>query len=563
VKGGGHGFETQMTALIGLYGLKRMDNFKLFFKRDDAGNFDDIVYTAGGRWYFLLMKGELVTVPQKCLKSYCDIKCGKDYIDIPVDKTEFIIYTDRKLDPELSQHTRKQTRGDVFFKTRGNETFIFNTHKNKETDFCTFLENAVKGNREIHGSSDGEMVSEFLNKVILVTSVKGKCQLDDEIRQEIEKQDAIKVSPETYRAELLYFKTRVGTWFKKKRKHSMTAGMFRNWLQEAKTKACHAFVRSLFVSCTKQLVATGINFADSELSRLQAELSNKPAVHLRSDALAICSRLLMQCLPASKCIFVNFKSLQNDRSMLLHAWFGGVWQWCVVFCDSEIRGTHISDMCLSMFSMMKSKASNKCLICLTPISVKQVQVQGFSRIDHKFKFDQLSGKSQKMILHKKVDFQGHELKVKSILHRHGIEKHALTADTISRLVTEKTANLGGTLHTNRGYYESRVLEREVWLHLDDLRNPDVHPDMCFVSRREVRDLGAIVPAGETVEGIDQQNIHHIDFTPATCSRFIEPSVADVEICFRKLCKKHKLCIKFSLTTETCCGKRRMVTLTSS
>jgi hypothetical protein len=224
------------------------------------------------------------------------------------------------------------------------------------------------------------MVSQFLNQVIIVASPKDTGQLDDEMCKDIEEHDAIKVVGEMYKAEVLYLKERVASWFKKK--DSMTAEMFRNWLQEAKTKVCRAFVISLFFSCTRGLFTKGTNFAGSEISRLQAELSNKPAVHVRSNALALCSILLMKCLPVTKCIFVNFKSLQSDRSKLLHAWFGGDWQWCVVFCHSEIRDIHISDMCLSMFSIMKPMASNKCLIILTPFAVQEIQ--GFSPVDHKF-----------------------------------------------------------------------------------------------------------------------------------------------------------------------------------
>ena len=506
VKGRGHGFETQMAVLIGLRGSKRRDNFRLFFNRDDAGNFVDIVYTAGGRRYFLLKRGELVAALQKCFKTYCDIKRGKDFRDIPVGKTEFIIYTNRKLDPKLSQHTRKQKRG-------AKKIFKFIPDKIKETGVCTLLVNAVKGIKVIHGSSDGEIFSEFFKKVVLVISAKGKCHLDEEIRLEIEKQDAIKVSRETYMAQLRYLKTRVAYWLKKKkRKESITAEMFRNWLQEAKTKI---FDRSLFVSCTNEIVTTGINFADSEISQLQAELCNKRAVHLRSDSVETCRVLLSKCLPESKCIYVNFKTLQNDKNKLLHTWSGGDWQWCVVFCDSEIGGIRVKDLCLFMFELIKLMDSYKCLICLTPISVKKIQ--GFSPIDHNFKKGQLSKKSQK---------------------RKKRALRALGADTVSRLVTEKTLNLEGTLHTNRGYNEPRVLEREVWL--DVLRNPDMYPDIFLVSGMEVKDLAAIVPAGETVECIDQQNVHHIDFTQDTCSKFIEQvlSEADAEICFRKLCKKH-------------------------
>jgi hypothetical protein len=62
--------------------------------------------------------------------------------------------------------------------------------------------------------------------------------------------------------------------------------------------------------------------------------------------------------------------------------------------------------------------------------------------------------------------------------------------------------------------------------------------MFAVSGMEVKELAAIVPAGQTVECIDQQNIQHTDFTQDTCSRFIVLPEADAEICFRKLCKKH-------------------------
>ena len=553
-KGGCDCFETQLVTVIGLRALHRGDKFVLFTNTDDAGKFVDLVYTARGRRYFVelkhadslhknnLTKGELVAVLQKCFKSYCDIKHGKDFRDIPVDKTEFIIYTNRRLEPELSQHTRIQKRGDVFFKTHD----MFIPDKIKETGVYTVLKKAVEGNNDIQGSRDREMVSEFLSKVILVASVKGKCQLDDEIRKEIEERieeikervGEIKVSRQTYTAEQIYLSTRVDTWLKK-RKECMTAEMFRKWLQEARTEACRAFVRSLFVSCKKELVTTGIKFADSEISRLQAELSNKRAVHIRSDAVALYSVMLLKCLPESKRIFVNMKSLQWDRNTLLHTWLGGNWQWCVVFCDSEIRGLHMLHMCLNMFSIMKPMVSNKCLIILTPFSLQQLQ--GFSSIDHKFKFEHLSKRSQKMIVDKWVDFQGLLLTVKSILHRHGIVEHALGslgADMVSGLVTKGTVRLGGRLCRNADYYAPRVLEREVWLQLDVLRNPDLYPDMFAVSGMEVKDLAAIVPAGGTVEYIDQQNIYHTDFTQDTCSRFIVLSEVDAEVCFLQLCKKH-------------------------
>jgi hypothetical protein len=547
MEGGGHEFETQMAALIGLRGLQRGQSFELFFNRDDVGNIDDFVYTADGWRYFLQMKhgdsqikkkltvADLVTLLQICFESYCDIKQGKKFRDIPVDKTEFIIYTNRTLDPKLSQHTRKQREGDVFFKTRDKEIFIFIPCSNTKTNLHALLENSVRGNKQIHGPSYRKTISEFFNRVIMVASVNGKCQLDDEIRKEIEQHDVTKVDCETYNAELLYLKTQVENWLKNRRE-GMTAEMFRNWLQEAKTEVCRLFVSSLFVSCMEELVMTGINFAGSEFSRLQAELFNKPAVHLRSDSPALCSILLLDCLDTSKCIFVNFKSLQSNKNKLLRAWLGGDWQWCVVVCDSGSLGIHVSEECLNLLRM-KLVASNKYLIILTAHSAQQIQ--GFSPIDYKFEFKHLSTESQEMFLDKEVEFQGHKLSVKCILHRHGIVEHTLGADIVKELVTKGNVQLGGTLPTNSGYYEPRVLEREVCLHLDVLRNQDSYPDMFAVSGMEVKALAAVVPAGETVQYIDQQNMHHTHFTHDRCSRFIALPEGDAEIWFLEICQKHR------------------------
>jgi hypothetical protein len=85
----------------------------------------------------------------------------------------------------------------MFFKMHDKEIFTFIPDSNTDTDVCTLLENSVRGNKEIHGSSDREMISEFFNRVRMVASVNGKCQLDVEIRNEIEQHDSRKFECET------------------------------------------------------------------------------------------------------------------------------------------------------------------------------------------------------------------------------------------------------------------------------------------------------------------------------------------------------------------------------
>ena len=45
-----------MAAVIGLRGMERGENFELATNVTNAGNFDDLVYTAGERRYYLQLK---------------------------------------------------------------------------------------------------------------------------------------------------------------------------------------------------------------------------------------------------------------------------------------------------------------------------------------------------------------------------------------------------------------------------------------------------------------------------------------------------------------------------
>ena len=248
------------AVVLGLRGLQRGDSFELFSNRDDAGNFDDIVYTAGGRRYYQQLKHVespemkklteevLVKLLVKCFKSYCDIKHGDNFRDIQIDNSQIIIYTNKELTPAILKHKRSHREVDIFFKTsEGRQIFSFLPDKKKEIDVYTLLEKAVNQSNEICDSSDREIVSEFLSKLIIATSQRGQRELDEVIFEEIRKHDAAMVDNEVYKTELLEFKTRVELWCRTK-KDKMTAAKFKNWLQEAKTKACASVVRSLFDS---------------------------------------------------------------------------------------------------------------------------------------------------------------------------------------------------------------------------------------------------------------------------------------------------------------------------
>jgi hypothetical protein len=236
---------------------------------------------------------------------------------------------------------------------------------------------------------------------------------------------------------------RLQNWWRN-RYENITLENLRNRLQEASTKGFSSIVRSLFNSCTKKLVRTGVKFSDIEVSRLQAELSDKPAVHLRSDALTPCSILLLDCLETSKCIFVTFESLLSNTNVLLQAWLGGHWEWRIVFRDSTDLQSDISEMCREIFGLIKRAPSSKRAIILSSCSVQQIS--DFVYIEHILNSEQLSDVSQAIVLDMKKEFRGCEVTMRSVLQRHGNVKHVLGPELVTDLIkVENLFNIGGRL----------------------------------------------------------------------------------------------------------------------
>ena len=185
-----------MAAVIGLRGMERGDDFELDTNVRDAGNFDDLVYTANGRRYCLQLKHtenpdttwlrpkDTVELLHKCFESYYEME--------DKNKAEFIIYTNKRLGPKLSPHARNKTACNTVegvFKTN-EEGEIFNftrDDRNKKTDVYSAVENCVKKSKEFGDLSVPEqnykvsLINEFFEKLIMVTGHKGQLELDEVI----------------------------------------------------------------------------------------------------------------------------------------------------------------------------------------------------------------------------------------------------------------------------------------------------------------------------------------------------------------------------------------------
>ena len=545
---GAQQFGIKMAAIIGLREMEKGGNFEMSTNVTGSGNFH-IIYTTKGRRYFLQLKYAENPGTYKLLRA--ELKpllntCFKTYISMADrDKWEFIIYTNQHLASRLLEYTTEEPDMDTIFKTSDKgKIFKFTPDDNNKNDVYTLLEESLT---EYKWLSDEEKefkpqrIKEFLNKLIIISGQKDQWELDDLIAKEIRNQDAIQADCEKYSLMLHNLKVPLENWWRSKKRENMTPEMLTNWLQRAKTEAWASDISELFETCTKKLVPTVIHFSDSEVSRLHAELINNRAVHLRSDALTLCSVLLLDCMLKSQCIFVTFELLQSNKSMLLHAWLGGNWEWLIVFCDSTVRRSDISSTCHDISETITHAPSSKRVIILTACSVQQFN--NFLPIQHEFKFEQLSKKSQEIVLDKTIDFQGCEVTMRSVLQRHGNVQHVLGSELVTKLVTEgTTVNIGCKLQQNTEHYEPRVLKNKIWFSKDILKNRRTYPDVFAVSGMQKNELVDIVPSEEEVGDFrfdeDSETENSTQNNDVSEKRFIVLQGRNLKSSFSKLCENN-------------------------
>ena len=536
---GGFQFEIKMAALIGLRGLNRGDDFELSSNIPDAGNFDDIMYKAGDRRYFLQLKhsdvgrclevDELTKLLTGCFHSYCNIT--KAFQDVPI-KSEFIIYTNRVLGNDLRLHKKKDTDVDVIFKTSESQVFIFTPDKNKDRDVYTLLKNSVEESKK-------HMVWDFLNKLIMATGQKGHREIEALIINELKDEDTFQDKTVQYKTLLHHFKTLIENWWRKQKTEIMTPEVLKKWLQRAKTEYFTHSINCLYQIYKEKFLKTNIKCFGEEVSRLQTELSNKRAVHLRSDALTLCSILLMECVLKPKGIFVTFELLQSNKNMLLHAWLGGHWEWLIVFCDSTVEQSDISSTCLDISEEITRDPSSKRVIILTACSVPQIT--DFVPIEHEFKFEHLAKKLQEMLLDKQIDFQGSKVTMRRILQRHGNVQHVLGPELVTDMINEGPAvKIGGCLQRKPERYISRVFKKNIWFSLDTLKKRHTYPDVFAVSGMEKNELINNVPSEEEVGEFQFEEDYVIENSTQNYdvpeNRFILLKGRDLRTSFPKLCE---------------------------
>jgi ankyrin repeat protein len=123
-------------------------------------------------------------------------------------------------------------------------------------------------------------------------------------------------------------------------------------------------------------------------------------------------------------------------------------------------------------------------------------------------------------------------------------QHVLGPELVTDLITEETlVNIGGGMQENTENYAPRILDRNVWLHLNVLQNPNSYPDIFAVNGMKENDLIRNLPSGEVVGYFYLHKVYLQEKWTETydafkSSRFIFISTNDVPTCFLKLCEKH-------------------------
>ena len=76
-------------------------------------------------------------------------------------------------------------------------------------------------------------------------------------------------------------------------------------------------------------------------------------------------------------------------------------------------------------------------------------------------------------------------------------------ELVTDLITEGTiVNIGGKLQKNKGYYAPRVLERNIYLKLDILKDVDLLGHFFAVSGMSENGISKYVPSGQAVETLE-------------------------------------------------------------
>ena len=142
------------------------------------------------------------------------------------------------------------------------------------------------------------------------------------------------------------------------------------------------------------------------------------------------------------------------------------------------------------------------------------------------------------MLDKKVDFQGCEVTMRSVLPRHCNVEHVLGTELVTDLITEGTiVNIGGKLQKNEGYYASTVLGRNVWLDWNVLWSHNSYTNTFALSGMKDNDLTERVPLGKTVQSTCINEMYMKDLTNNTSIRNFLLAHSDVEKSFLEICDR--------------------------
>ena len=137
------------------------------------------------------------------------------------------------------------------------------------------------------------------------------------------------------------------------------------------------------------------------------------------------------------------------------------------------------------------------------------------------------------------------MKMKRVLQGHCNVEHVLGPELVTDLITEGTiVNIGGKLQKNEGYYAPRVLERNIYLRRNILK--DVHSLGHFfaVSGMSKNDISKYVPSGTDVETLDCSLVHgawyHLSDKTGSLEEVgvIRIEGNDLETGYTKLCEDH-------------------------
>ncbi|KAJ4448420.1 hypothetical protein ANN_10436 [Periplaneta americana] len=596
----GEEYEVKMAAFLFLLGFNYTDGFFLATNLKGAGAFDDIVFQYEGknkngnklrRTCFIQLKhkqkdgvlvgrNELLSLQggfslRKLYGSFREVngqfcvKANHKIFSGNLEDCEFCLYTNAQIDrrpmndecadvdvytlfrdlraykqllDQLCTVTENGHDSDNMMIKEKIKRFT-EEHPNKE---ITPKLNRIKNKpskkefeklaKEISDIGDVLTHKEFLNKLTVFSNQAGKYDLDSIIEREIKLYCQVSTTQaKAISGELL---KNMQDWRRNSNDYLTETSQF--WLDMLQCRI--NLIPELSCPTRTKFEKLNIKFTHTVIKELMSNIKDSKIVNIvtqnastLTSALKVSQGLDDFGIPS---LLLTFEQCASQRNTVLSIWSS---RWCkalVIDCCTQMDSN--LDAVQSILDQEVLLECNCHVVIISEQSVSDKIGSDCVAIYDHCSLDQLDNASQDRVLNQKVNFQGYDVKIGSLIQNSDKLSKLVDSDILVKLLyDDSTLILGNSLADKSSVYIPRTLQCKIFIKSDILNNNEV-PNIIAVSGISKRELSQLVNSPDDIGRF----LHHAYYSswfyqgPSNC-RFVvfETESLDNGAGFEELCKR--------------------------